>query len=115
MNQFVKLIVAFWRWLWQTPASQSTPYKTIYVDGLPANLQSKTIYISGEDGLEWFALFLCPCGCQEAIQLSILPNTRPTWKLIKNPNGTITLHPSVWRTKGCKSHFFFESGYIKWV
>lgn len=104
-------------WLWISGIRKGVPippYKTVYISDLPQRLEPKVIYVSGEDGQEWFVGFLCPCGCEETIQLSILPNTKPRWKLTKHGNGTVSLHPSVWRTKGCRSHFFFKEGYISW-
>jgi len=33
---------------------------------------------------------------------------------LENRDGTITLKPSVWRTKGCRSHFLVRNSRIDW-
>ncbi len=35
--------------------------------------------------------------------------------IIKHPNRTASLHPSVWRKKDCGSHFWFRKGRVHWV
>jgi hypothetical protein len=57
---------------------------------------------------------LCPCGCGETLHMSLLPDSHPKWKLLRHDDGTVSLHPSVWRTKGCRSHFFLRNGMIVW-
>lgn len=37
---------------------------------------------------------------------------RPRWPLDEHEDGTITLHLSVWRKEGCRSHFFLRHGKI---
>jgi hypothetical protein len=58
---------------------------------------------------------LCPCDCGELIQLNTLPRVRPRWSARRHQNCTITLHPSVRRTVGCRSHFFLRRGGIDWA
>ena len=113
----IGIIAILWVWLagFRKGTIAPLPYKTIRAEALPSSLESETIYICGEDNQEWFVAFLCPCGCRETIQLSVLPNTKPKWELTKHIEGTISLHPSVWRTKGCKSHFFVQKGHIRWA
>ncbi|WP_425571243.1 DUF6527 family protein [Novipirellula rosea] len=56
----------------------------------------------------------CPCGCKSRIQLCCIPGSRPRWTFDVHENNTITLHPSVWRTVGCRSHFFLRNGRVSW-
>ncbi|WP_373276366.1 DUF6527 family protein [Sphingomonas agri] len=58
---------------------------------------------------------VCPCGCQTTIQLSLVPNDRPRWRAQVAENGIISLSPSVWRTRGCGSHFVVRDGKIRWA
>lgn len=81
---------------------------------VPDALRPRTLYVVGENGHRWFAAFLCPCGCGAVIQASLLPNSRPHWQLSEHLDGTVSLHPSVWRTKGCRSHFVLKRGRIRW-
>lgn len=89
-------------------------YGAISVVDLPDRLEPRTLYVIGEGGHRWFAAFLCPCGCGETIQTSLLLKSRPCWRLSERWDGAASLHPSVWRTKGCRSHFWLQGGKIRW-
>ena len=107
----------FLRKLWRTAVgffSNSKPYQTVSVEELPDKLGKRDIYLIGEDGDYWFAALKCPCGCNETIQLSLLPDDRPHWRYQRHNDNTLSLAPSVWGTKGCKSHFFVRRGEINW-
>ena len=89
-------------------------WKSVIIDDTPGNLSSRTVYLVREDDTVWQAVMLCPCGCGVTIQLCCLPDIRPRWSYRQESNGTITLHPSVWRKVGCRSHFFLRNGRIIW-
>ncbi|MCY4231086.1 MAG: DUF6527 family protein, partial [Alphaproteobacteria bacterium] len=36
------------------------------------------------------------------------------WHVMRNTDGAVTLHPSVWRKKDCGSHFWLRNGRIRW-
>lgn len=76
--------------------------------------QSFRLYAIGEEE-PWLASFLCPCGCGDLIQLSLLRNDSPSWCLTIDEENLPTLSPSVWRTRGCRSHFYLRRGAIDWV
>ena len=91
------------------------PYSTAIVhEHLPESLKNKTLYIVEDDGFEEQAALLCPCGCGRVLQMNLLPDERPCWRVTKHPDGTATLHPSVWRQKDCGSHFWFRRGRVLW-
>jgi hypothetical protein len=100
-------LVALRRWIW--------PLKAQEVEDLPDELSEDHIYLVGDDGLWWSAAMKCPCGCQATIQLSLVPNDRPRWRAQVAESGIISLFPSVWRTKGCGSHFVVYNGRIRWA
>lgn len=100
----------FWRWIRRGPV----PLRSLIVEDLPDALESKIVYLVGEGDYLWFAAMLCPCGCGETLHMSLLPDSHPKWKLLRHDDGTVSLHPSVWRTKGCRSHFFLRNGMIVW-
>jgi len=100
-------LVAFRRWIW--------PLRAEEVEDLPDEFGDDRVYLIGEDGLWWSAAFTCPCGCEAVIQLSLVPNDRPRWRAEVAENGVISLFPSVWRTKGCRSHFVVRDGKIRWA
>jgi hypothetical protein len=84
------------------------------VDEIPDCLKPWTIYLAGERGHLWAATMICPCGCGESIQLNLLKQIRPSWTANQHPDGTVSLMPSVWRQKGCRSHFFVRHGRVDW-
>lgn len=96
--------------LWGTPV----PLKTVYLDELPEDLKSGEIYLIGENGFMWSAALICPCGCCLIIQLNLLPDAKPCWRVEINEDDTITLKPSVWSKKRCGSHYFIRQGLINW-
>lgn len=89
-------------------------YDAIDVEELPTRLIPTQLYVVGEDGESWYAAFLCPCGCGAVIHASLLEGSRPSWRLTRHFDGSVSLHPSMWRTKGCRSHFWLRRGRIKW-
>ncbi len=100
----------FRRWIRRAPA----PLQTVSIEELPDELDAKTVYLVGEGPYLWFAAMICPCGCGATLHMSLLPDGHPRWEIIRHKNGTISLHPSVWRTQGCRSHFFLREGRIIW-
>lgn len=89
-------------------------YRTVIADDPPEVLESNIIYIIGEKHYFWCAMMKCPCGCDDLIHLSLLPEGRPKWSYYIHKNRTASFHPSIWRVKGCKSHFFFKRGVVEW-
>lgn len=89
-------------------------FRSSHVVELPDVLRPCFVYVEGEDGEAWVAAFLCPCGCSEVIQLNLLPEQRPRWALTEHDDATVTLHPSVNRRVGCRSHFFLRAGLVDW-
>ena len=87
--------------------------KTVAAEELPEELERRCLYILGGTR-PWSVALRCPCGCGEEIQLSLLRNDSPRWKLRVDHGNLPTLSPSVWRTKGCRSHFFLRQGSIVW-
>jgi hypothetical protein len=104
-------------WAWLAPWLQRTPkpYRVVRCGDLPDQAEHRTVYIVGEGAHLWFAAFLCPCGCNELIQLSLLMDSRPRWRLEEHVDGTVSLQPSIWRQRGCRSHFFLNKGLVVWA
>jgi hypothetical protein len=97
-------------WPWRKPQS----FRPLRVEDFPDKLQRATIYLAGEGDNLWAASMICPCGCGEVIELNLLRQARPCWDAQEHADGTISLVPSVWRQKGCQSHFFVRHGRIDW-
>lgn len=82
---------------------------------LPSCLDPKTIYVIKEGAQKLHASMICPCGCLQVIHLNLLKDADPYWRIRKGKNGSVNLSPSIWRTSGCKSHFFIRSGKVVWA
>lgn len=104
----------FWRWVRSWFIRQPRAWTTRRIDDIPERPADDVVYLVGEGKFLWFVAFLCPCGCGESVQLNLLPDASPQWSVTEHPDGTVTLSPSVWRTKGCQSHFFVRRGLIVW-
>src|SRR5258708_36766440 len=89
-------------------------YRTLSVEEVPDLIKPRVVYAVGEKERPWMAALKCPCGCGESIQLSLLTDDFPSWKLSINRYGVPTLTPSVARTKGCGAHFVLRNGEIDW-
>lgn len=87
---------------------------TVVVEDLPDLLDPDRVYLVGNPDLPWSAALLCPCGCRASIQLSLVPGDSPRWRAKRHLSGSVTLHPSVWRTRDCRSHFFIRRGRVVW-
>ena len=88
-------------------------FRSVTIEELPDSLTQRRLYLIGS-GVPWSAALICPCGCGEVIQISLLPDDSPSWTVSFDRDGLPTLSPSVWRTKGCRSHFFLRRGNIVW-
>jgi hypothetical protein len=77
-------------------------------------LKPFTVYLSGEGEHLWAAAMICPCGCGDVVELNLLKQVRPCWNFKEHPDGSISLMPSIWRQKGCCSHFLVRYGRIDW-
>ncbi|MEX2205426.1 MAG: DUF6527 family protein [Myxococcota bacterium] len=100
---------------WAAIRGTQPPYGVVRVRFLPELLRPYTVYLIGEVHHRWFAAMDCPCGCSSVVQLSILTTGRPRWTVAEHWTGTVTIHPSIQRTTGCRSHYFVRRGRILWV
>jgi hypothetical protein len=107
----------FQRWLnrlFESSKDSAETFQWEKVESLPNQLAAKKLYLIGDDECEWAAAMSCPCGCGSVIQMSLARDSRPSWRVRRQRDGTISLLPSVWRTAGCRSHFILHKGRIFW-
>lgn len=97
---------------WVLPARTLT---VLHGDVPPEKLPSRGLLLLRDGGEDWCLYLKCPCGCGERIELPLIQEAEPRWKLHVEFDGTPTLVPSVWRQHGCRSHFFVRRGKVKWV
>jgi hypothetical protein len=89
-------------------------YRVLHVEEFPNNLKRYKVYLAGENENVWAAAMVCPCGCGDVIELNLLKQARPCWQVQLHSDETVSLAPSVWRQKGCRSHFWVRRGKIDW-
>ena len=94
--------------------SEPVRFRTERTDCVPKVPCPDVIYQVGDEDCVWVAALRCPCGCGDIIQLSLVRDVSPSWRLQTRRNGEVTLLPSVWRTVGCKSHFIIYRSRIVW-
>lgn len=108
---------SFYNWfrkIIRNQAPKGPRFKLRRVDNLPRSLRANTLYLVGDDECSWVAGMQCPCGCKETIQLNLVTDTSPCWKLRLGRKGELSLTPSVWRTVGCRSHFILHRSRVRW-
>ena len=89
-------------------------FATEVVEDVPDILEPRRLYLIGEQSMPWSAALVCPCGCRATIQLSLVAGDIPSWRAKRHFSGSVSLHPSIWRKTGCRSHFFLRRGRIVW-
>lgn len=90
--------------------------RNVQVEKTPASvdvLPQHFIRVVYKGVLHW-TLFKCPCGCGDVISLPMSHPHNPFWTLHIGATGKPSLSPSVWRNKGCMSHFWVRDGQIDW-
>lgn len=103
----------FWELIWRRPRHPQA-LTAIYTTEIPEDVEVGKLYIVGEGIHRWYAVFACPCGCAENIHLSLIEGDRPCWRVTQDESGAISISPSIWRNRGCRSHFFVRKGDIFW-
>lgn len=110
----MKTLLRHWKRLLSWLKGSGRSYRQVRCTDAPETLEDRTIYLVGEGGHEWHLILTCPCRCGDAIYLNLLTEISPRWDYVIR-QGEISVHPSVWRTKGCRSHFRIRKGDIVWV
>lgn len=107
MKWFKKILLKLAEWF-------QPSYKAKFTQELPETFAKRIVYIIGEKNHPWALAFECPCGCRKTVQLNVLKEAKPRWKFQVLAKNKIDISPSIWRTSGCKSHFFIRKGKIWW-
>lgn len=110
----MKRLRRVWRKL-VAPLVSKTTYYALVVDDVPERLLPGVVYVVGAPQTPWCAALVCPCGCGELIQLSLIENDSPSWRLEIDRKKRVTLFPSVARTRGCRSHFCLQRSTVVWA
>lgn len=106
---------AAWRTVsWHAQGVRRRSIRAVFVDEEPRAPGRNILYVrKGADGPA-FGYLACPCGCHATLHLRFTGERRPRWSMSLDWKRRVTLHPSVWRTMDCRSHFFVRAGKIEW-
>ncbi len=110
-----------WHWiLGRKTTSSSSPeadsyYQVENAEDVPEYISNHAIFVIQDGNEPELLAFKCPCGCEATILLNLLSDTKPQWHFKISDGIIITISPSIWRTVGCKSHFWVVEGNVKWV
>jgi Family of unknown function (DUF6527) len=102
---------------WRRFLARFSPRRALEIiegDSLPERLPRRNLILAREDGEDWCVGLRCPCGCGERLEMMMLENVAPRWDAALDGKGRVSLHPSVWRRIGCRSHFWVREGKIVW-
>lgn len=108
------LVGRLYRFLIRLFYRRQRPFRSVLATELPERLKKSDLYLVGENSHFWFVAMICPCGCGDTLQMNLDERLRPRWTLSVDADGIPSLRPSVFRTVGCRSHFFITSGQIIW-
>lgn len=120
-SRFFRWIIEVWNLFWSDKTkivktdTVSPRFQIEDVEDIPESIPDRLIFIVQDGNEPELLVFKCPCGCDADIILNLLKDASPRWCYELNDKKTIDIYPSVWRTIGCKSHFFVKDSNIKWV
>lgn len=80
----------------------------------PESMTPGWLYVVGANGYWKWAYFRCPADHDEIIQLSLMPERRPRWKVSIDRLGRPTVDPSVRQLDGSYAHFWIRQGRVDW-
>jgi hypothetical protein len=80
-----------------------------------ATMGKDTLYVVAPKGVLKWVMLRCPCGCDEPITLSLQQVHQQRWQLEVTKDQRGSIYPSVWRTTGCRSHFWLKDGRVFWA
>jgi len=103
----VYVLFRLWYRFWYRKLSVSI------VDDIPVQVSPGYLYLVGEDDDYWAATMLCPCGCGDTITLNLI-GSHPVWCTVTGQSGMVSLHPSIHRQTGCRSHYWIRDGIVSW-
>lgn len=101
-------------WRWILGYRRDLSLRFIIGDTPPESVKRGHLVVARENGECWAAALLCPCGCNDRLEVALIPDVTPHWRLTVSKNGAPNLFPSVWRKTGCLSHFWVREGRIVW-
>jgi hypothetical protein len=100
---------------WIFPFKQAKKYELVQVENLNrSKIKNKKLYLEVRGGKEKWLYLKCPDECGDLISVNLMQSYDPSWTVLID-DGLISIHPSVWKKTGCKSHFFIKDSAIVWA
>ena len=124
MKKILKIyqwLIEAWYSLWDFKSQtvdikvDNKKFVVLNAEDVPTSISDNTIFIIQDGNEPELLAFKCPCGCNENILLNLLKDAKPQWRFRINHNDMINIYPSIWRKRGCKSHFFIKNGIVEWA
>jgi hypothetical protein len=78
------------------------------------DIRAGRVYVVTSHGHPKWAYLRSPSDPDEVIQLSLMPNRRPSWKITIDVLERPTISPSVRQLAGSYAHFWVKKGAIEW-
>lgn len=98
-----------------TPADYGKVVVVSSMNDVPEAL-SKDIFVVRRAGLDRWIVLTCPCGCGQRLDVNLMTNRRPYWRLRYHRGPTISLLPSLWVSdERCGSHFWIVRNRVVWA
>lgn len=89
-------------------------FSLLNVEEIPEDIKENELYHVGEGEYKWLLVFKCPCGCREVVQLNLLKEASPSWRVKIHEDGDVSVYPSISRHIKCKSHFNITKNSVRW-
>ncbi len=112
-----RLLLLWWRWAINLVRARLQPgLIVLQIEGytLPERFAKNQLIHLIDDGEDWAAGLHCPCGCGDVLEVALLQDAKPKWRLTIDAMGRPTLYPSIWRRDKCQSHFWVRGGRVYW-
>ena len=101
--------------LWDRLRPAPSGYGIRKVEDLPERLRPGVLYVVAEGRTETQASMACPLRrCGDTLNMNLMPDDDPIWRLSIGDDGRPSLTPSVWRKQDCGCHFWLRDGRIEW-
>ena len=107
LSPFCKLYRRWYRFRYQK-------FSMNVIDDIPDQTTPGIVYLVGEYEDYWAASMRCPCGCGDTVTLNLI-GSHPVWKAKIKQSDKVSLHPSVHRQTGCRSHYWVRDNVLIWV
>jgi hypothetical protein len=109
--QSIRLLTGFSESLTEVKSHKVSRYKAVRVVESPEHFEIGCMYLHENRGRPLVLEFICPCGCGDKIELSLIAWTDPSWR-IEGDFEFPSIYPSVRRVVGCRSHFWVKDGKV---